>query len=188
MGLIGALKGFVRLTRRPQKRTASRELSDEHHGHTAATEPRDAGVKPSPEMYAEKAAGCARGLAADKRARLRDMKVFVLDNSIRESTVGQDRGHTLADKLGIFEAVKSCGFKHIVLGVLNARRQVDDDFVRMLQDAEHDETTHFYAFTDPADAVDAVGKLVVEPGREPIALRKMVEYTRLGWARLLTLS
>ena len=48
MGLIGALKGFVRLTR-PQKRTAGRELSDEHPGRTAATEPQDAGVKPSPE-------------------------------------------------------------------------------------------------------------------------------------------
>ena len=48
MDLIGALKGFVRLTR-PQKRTAGRELSDEHPGRTAATEPQDAGVKPSPE-------------------------------------------------------------------------------------------------------------------------------------------
>ena len=86
MGFIGALKGFVRLTR-PQKRTAGRELSDEHPGRTAATEPQDAGVKLSPE----KATGSARGLAADKRARLRDMKVFVLDNSIRESTVGHTR-------------------------------------------------------------------------------------------------
>ena len=33
-------------------------------------------------------------LRAEKRERLRNLDLFVLDNSIRESTVGQIRGHT----------------------------------------------------------------------------------------------
>ena len=37
------------------------------------------------------------------------MKVFVLDNSMRESTVGQTTGHTLGDKHAIIEAVRPPG-------------------------------------------------------------------------------
>ena len=40
-----------------------------------------------------------------KRKRLKDLDVIVLDNSIRESTVGQLRGHTLANKWKIFDEV-----------------------------------------------------------------------------------
>ena len=40
-----------------------------------------------------------------KRTRLKDLDVIVLDNSIRESTVGQLRGHTLENKWKIFDEV-----------------------------------------------------------------------------------
>ena len=40
-----------------------------------------------------------------KFKRLRDMDLFVLDNSIRESTVGALRGHTLQNKHDIYEQV-----------------------------------------------------------------------------------
>ena len=40
-----------------------------------------------------------------KRARLRDLDLMVLDNSIRESTVGQLRGHTLENKWKIYDEV-----------------------------------------------------------------------------------
>ena len=40
-----------------------------------------------------------------KMSRLRDLDLFVLDNSIRETTVGQLRGHTLEDKWAIYEEV-----------------------------------------------------------------------------------
>ena len=40
-----------------------------------------------------------------KMDRLRDLDLFVLDNSIRETTVGQLRGHTLEDKFAIYEEV-----------------------------------------------------------------------------------
>ena len=43
----------------------------------------------------------------DKRRVLRKMKLFVLDNSLRESTVGQLRGHTIENKWKIYEQVLS---------------------------------------------------------------------------------
>ena len=44
-----------------------------------------------------------------KRETLKQLDLFVLDNSIRESTVGQLRSHTLQNKLDIFEQVKKVG-------------------------------------------------------------------------------
>ena len=42
----------------------------------------------------------------DKRKALREMELFVLDNSLRESTVGQLRGHTIENKWKIYEQVR----------------------------------------------------------------------------------
>ena len=42
---------------------------------------------------------------AIKRQKLRNSQLFVLDNSLRESTVGQLRGHTLENKWKIYEEV-----------------------------------------------------------------------------------
>ena len=39
----------------------------------------------------------------EKRERLKNLDIFVLDNSIRESTVGQLRSHTVENKLAILE-------------------------------------------------------------------------------------
>ena len=41
----------------------------------------------------------------DKRKALRQMELFVLDNSLLESTVGQLRGHTIENKWKIYEQV-----------------------------------------------------------------------------------
>ena len=40
-----------------------------------------------------------------KQEILREKKLFVLDNSLRESTVGQLRGHTIENKWKIYEEV-----------------------------------------------------------------------------------
>lgn len=45
----------------------------------------------------------------DKK-RLRNLDLFVLDNSLRETTVGQLRGHTIENKWQIFDQVKWKGF------------------------------------------------------------------------------
>ena len=46
-----------------------------------------------------------------KYERLRDLDLVILDNSVRESTVGQLRGHTAEDKFMIYEEAAKCGFK-----------------------------------------------------------------------------
>ena len=44
-------------------------------------------------------------IAEQKLKVLREKKLFVLDNSLRESTVGQLRGHTIENKWKIYEQV-----------------------------------------------------------------------------------
>ena len=41
----------------------------------------------------------------EKRKVLKEVNLFVLDNSLRESTVGQLRGHTIENKWKIYEQV-----------------------------------------------------------------------------------
>ena len=41
-----------------------------------------------------------------KMKTLKDLDLFVLDNSIRETTVGQLKGHTLDDKMEIYHEVR----------------------------------------------------------------------------------
>jgi hypothetical protein len=42
---------------------------------------------------------------SEKRKALRNNELFVLDNSLRESTVGQLRGNTIENKWEIYEEV-----------------------------------------------------------------------------------
>jgi hypothetical protein len=61
-------------------------------------------VLPSNASAAQLLSSAALKHAAKVRsARLRKLKLFVLDNSVRESTVAQTRGHTLQDKHRIME-------------------------------------------------------------------------------------
>ncbi len=46
-----------------------------------------------------------KNVAERKQEILREKKIFVLDNSLRESTVGQLRGHTIENKWKIYEQV-----------------------------------------------------------------------------------
>ncbi len=47
----------------------------------------------------------SENIADRKQEILRGKKIFVLDNSLRESTVGQLRGHTIENKWKIYEQV-----------------------------------------------------------------------------------
>lgn len=46
--------------------------------------------------------------AKDEKENLVQNELFVLDNSLRESTVGQLRGHTIENKWKIYEQVSTC--------------------------------------------------------------------------------
>ena len=74
------------------------------------------------------------GLDWPLRDRLRDRKIFVLDNSLRESTVGQAVGHSFEDKCHIYECLRDVGFTHIVVAALAEKPRVDDAFCEWLRD------------------------------------------------------
>ena len=132
-----------------------------------------------PTIYQEKRrgrfAGEIRRLNADmakqaqERQTLRELDCFVLDNSLRESTVGQLRGHTLENKMKIYEEVKRCGFKHIVVAAFSHNPRVDDIFVQQLVDQGEDTST-LYAF---AEVTEGVKDGVPDTTTIPIALQKM---------------
>ena len=78
---------------------------------------------------------------------LRDMDLFVLDNSIRESTVGQLRGHTSADKWRILDEVKKCGFTDTIVASFSQDLNVDDDFIEELA-LNKEDMSGLYAFSE----------------------------------------
>ena len=105
----------------------------------------------------------------EKRQVLRNLEFFMLDNSIRESTVGQLRGHTVENKLKIYEEVKKCGFKHIVVASFSHMTRVDDVFVKHLMDRGEDLDT-MYSFSE---VTESIKEGVPDIETIPIALRKM---------------
>jgi len=109
---------------------------------------------------------------AIKRETLRNLDCFVLDNSIRESTVGQLRGHTLENKWKIYEEVKKCGFKNIVVASFAHMTRVDDNFVQQLVERGEDRSTLF-AFTE---ATACVKDGVMDTKTLPIGLEKMQKF------------
>ncbi|XP_028397816.1 uncharacterized protein LOC114521550 [Dendronephthya gigantea] len=111
---------------------------------------------------------------AERRQKiLREKEVFVLDNSLRESTVGQLRGHTIENKWKIYEEIKKVGFKHFIVTSFSHMTRVGDTFIRQLAEKGEDFST-FYAFTEFIESVDSRTRI---PDTEtiPIGLKKMKE-------------
>lgn len=106
---------------------------------------------------------------AAKRQRLRDLDCFIMDNSIRESTVGQLRGHTLENKWKIFNEVKKCGFNNFVVASFAHATRVDDEFVQELVKSGEDVST-LYAFTEVSEGVKDG---VYDTTKLPVGLTKM---------------
>ena len=84
---------------------------------------------------------------AEKMGRLKNLDLFILDNSIRESTVGQLRSHTVENKKAIFAEVKKCGLEHIIVASFSHMTRVDDDFCQYLVDSGED-FTNLYSFSE----------------------------------------
>ena len=109
---------------------------------------------------------------AAKRQRLRDLDCFIMDNSIRESTVGQLRGHTIENKWKIFNEVKKCGFKNFVVAAFSHATRVDDEFVQELVKSGEDVST-LYAFTEVSEGVKDG---VYDTTTLPVGLAKLKAY------------
>jgi len=106
----------------------------------------------------------------EKRNVLKNLDLFVLDNSLRETTVGQLRGHTIENKWEIYDEVKKVGFKHTVVASFSHMTRIGDTFIQQLHDKGED-MTYKYAFTEFSD--NAVNEI---PSPDiPIGLQKCKE-------------
>ena len=103
---------------------------------------------------------------------LKQLDLFVLDNSIRESAVGQLRGHTLEDKIKIYQEVKKCAFTWMLVASLSHTLRVDDDFCQWLIDHDEDRS-RLYAF---AEISESLKNGAYDTETVPISLRKNKQY------------
>ncbi|CAH1783766.1 unnamed protein product [Owenia fusiformis] len=108
----------------------------------------------------------------NKYDKLKDMDIFVLDNSMRESTVGQLRGHSIENKRAIFNEVKKCGFQHTIIASFSHMARVDDIWMKMLID-EGEDPDYLWAFSEVT--VGAKKDRTPDTEKMPIGLRKIKE-------------
>ena len=113
-----------------------------------------------------------RDFRSRKLERLKNLDLFCLDNSIRESTVGQLRSHTLKNKVAIFQEVKKCGIKDILVASFAHMTRVDDDFVQYLVDTGED-FSNFYSFSE---VTESLKDGVYDTEKIPIGLIKNKKY------------
>lgn len=111
------------------------------------------------------------GKSLSKYDILKDLDIFVLDNSIRESTVGQLKGHTLEAKWQVYDEVKKCGFKHTIVAAFNHMTRVDDVFVDQLFERGEDRDG-LWAFSE---VTEGMKNKVPDFENVPVGLRKMKE-------------
>ena len=104
-----------------------------------------------------------------KRRRLKELDLIVVDNSLRESTVGQLRGHTLENKWKIYNEVKKCGFKLIIVAAFSHMTRVDDTFIKQIV-ARGEDLTNLFAFTE---IIESVKDGIPDTKSTPVGLVKM---------------
>jgi hypothetical protein len=103
--------------------------------------------------------------------RLKEMKPFILDNSIRESTVAQQRGHVKSDKYAILETVESTGIQEFIVGSFGELPRVEDEWLQEMKDLKKMKP-NFWAFTELRDEV-----IDGRPSADiPLGLRKIMNF------------
>ena len=107
-----------------------------------------------------------------KRKVLRELDLFVLDNSIRETTVGALRGHTLENKIKIYQEAKKCGFEYVIVASFNHMTRVGDTFCQWLVD-NNENRFKMFSFSEVTERIKN-GKPDTE--KVPTSLRKCKEY------------
>lgn len=109
----------------------------------------------------------------EKLKYLSNLDFFILDNSIRESTVGQLRSHTIENKKQIYKHVKACGIQNMIVATFSHMQRVDDDFCIWLKETGED-FSKLFSFSEVfgGKIVDGV------PDTEtiPVALAKNKKY------------
>ena len=110
--------------------------------------------------------------ARKQKQRLRELDFFILDNSIRESTVGQLRSHTIENKKEIFKQVKRCGMHSIIVATFSHMTRVDDEFCQWLKD-EGEDFSKLFSFSE---ITEGVKNGTYDTETVPISLRKNKQY------------
>ena len=82
-----------------------------------------------------------------KLERLKNLDCLVFDSSLRESTVGQVRGHTLSNKFEIYDEAQRCGFKRFIVAAFSDAARVDDSFLQALA-KDNKVTDNMYTFSE----------------------------------------
>jgi hypothetical protein len=103
--------------------------------------------------------------------RLRELKPFVLDNSLRESTVAQQRGHVKSDKYAILKAVEPTGLEQFIVAAFGELPRVEDEWMEELQ-RNGEMKPNFWAFTELRDTV--VNGIPLPD--IPLGLKKIIQY------------
>ena len=113
--------------------------------------------KPEETQKPEEAQKPKQLSSQDKLRNFRETDVFVLDNSLRETTVASVYGHTIEGKYKILNAVKEAGMKNMIVGAFGPTRRVDEGFIQSLKDtnAMSNKDENYYAFSEFRDASDA---------------------------------
>jgi len=73
-----------------------------------------------------------------KLERLKNMEVYILDNTMRETTVAALRAHTVENKRAIYDIIKECGFEHFIVESFNHSNRMGDIFLQELIDHGED--------------------------------------------------
>jgi len=102
---------------------------------------------------------------------LKNLDMFVLDNSMRETTIAALRGLTLENKRKIHEEVKKCGFKYYIVESFNQQMRVGEPFLKELNDKGEDLSCAF-CFSEIWEKIE---NKVPQPDL-PIGLVKCKEY------------
>jgi len=107
----------------------------------------------------------------EKVQTLINLDFFVLDNSMRETTIAALRGLTLENKRNIYNEVKKCGFKYYIIESFNNQTRVGEPFLKELNDKGEDLSCAF-CFSEVWEKVE---NKIPQPDI-PIGLVKCKEY------------
>ena len=83
---------------------------------------------------------------------LKNMDIFVLDNSLRETTVASVRAHTVESKRAIFQEIKKCGFKNFLIESFVEEARIGEHFLEELI-ANKEDLSGAFAFSDMWDRI-----------------------------------
>ncbi|XP_038047650.1 uncharacterized protein LOC119721761 [Patiria miniata] len=102
---------------------------------------------------------------------LRDLDIFVLDNSIRESTVGKLQGQTPETKWKIYREVKKLGIKNIIVACFVHMTSGDEVFIQQLCERGEDRSGLFAL----CEVTEGTKNKIPDTESVPTGLLKMAE-------------